>query len=45
MTAATYMHIKREELGRQFLNQDRYVDTPHLGQSVDEIGGVLFGPT
>ena len=25
VTAATYMHIKREELGRQFLNQDRYV--------------------
>lgn len=28
VTAATYMHIKREELGRQFLNQDRYAQTP-----------------
>ena len=27
VTAATYMHIKREELGRQFVNQDRYVAT------------------
>lgn len=27
VTAATYMHIKREELGRQFLNQDRYART------------------
>ena len=24
IAAATYMHIKKEELARQFLNQDRY---------------------
>lgn len=25
VAAATYMHIKKEELARQFINQDRYI--------------------